>query len=257
MRWLIAWNYKIDEIVPKYKKLSNVMKCLKLNELEEIDDFDKINEYVAKLVPGAKYFPGGLMGYDKEGYVIIFQAIAQTCPKELVKCGRVSDMYHMALIDFVLTYKLIRKQEKIHKRRLGIKLVCDTDGWSMDLLYMPTVKMYMNLIRFVQEMFPELAKTLIVINAPPMMSTIYQLFKPAFAEATREKIVFYGKDYKSKLTEEFGAEHLFEKWGGSKLPQNGVPTGSLRVGAPPPDHIKYDPTKNPHHIDNKKLTKLN
>lgn len=48
------------------------------------------------------------MGYDKDGYLLIVQALAKSCPKELVKCGRVSDLYRLALIECTLAYRLVK-----------------------------------------------------------------------------------------------------------------------------------------------------
>ena len=73
-----------------------------------------------------------------------------------------------------------------------------------------------------------------------MMSTIYQMVKPAIAEQTREKIRFVGKDFKPMLLEELGAENVYEKWGGTKKPRNGCATGTLRMGGMPPDSIRFE-----------------
>lgn len=72
-----------------------------------------------------------------------------------------------------------------------------------------------------------------------MINIIYPIFKPAFAEETRKKVVFAPKDYKSRLISEIGAENVFEKWGGTKIPKNGSPTGSLNIGGLPPDSLMF------------------
>uniref|UniRef100_A0A914DU11 CRAL-TRIO domain-containing protein n=1 Tax=Acrobeloides nanus TaxID=290746 RepID=A0A914DU11_9BILA len=258
LRWLLGWNYNIDEIVPRFKKASSVIKCLHLEAFAELnlDDIDEINELVSNLSPAAKYFPGGLMGQDREGNIIVCQAIAAVRPKDLVKCGKVTDLYKMALIECALSYKIVKINEEKYKRKLGSKMIFDMDGWSMDLLYTPTLKMYLNLIRLLQDVFPDFARSLIVINSPMMMSTVYQMIKPALSEQTRDKVRFVGKDYKATLIEDLGEENIYEKWGGTIKPKNGCTTGTLRMGGVPPEDIRYTEIKNPFHPDEKHLKKV-
>ena len=131
------------------------------------------------------------------------------------------------------------------------------EGFSMDLLYTPTLKIYLNLIKLMQDCFPDFVKAIYVINAPMMMSTVYNLVKPAIAKQTQEKIKFLGKDWKKVICDEIGPENVYQRWGGTKVASNGKETGYLRMGGTAPDELKYDAKKNPHHVDDKKLTKLN
>lgn len=87
-------------------------------------------------------------------------------------------------------------------------------------------------------MFPDVSHQLIVVNSPSMISSVYQLFKHAFSEKSRDKIGFYSKDYKKKLIEDIGAENIYAKWGGTKVPKQGSPeTGLLRMGDKPDDSL--------------------
>ena len=113
------------------------------------------------------------------------------------------------------------------------------EGFSKDLLYAPTLKTYLNLLRLMQDTFPDFARALYVINAPAMMSAVYALVKPVLAKQTQEKISFLPKDYKKVLCDEIGAEYVYEKWGGTLVPPGGKETGTLRMGGVTPDHLAY------------------
>lgn len=151
---------------------------------------------------------------------------------------------------------LFSKREKESNKKLGTKIIIDMEGFNMDLLYAPTLKIYLNLIRLMQECFPDFVKAIYIINAPMMISTVYNLVKPAIAKQTQEKIQFLSKDYKSILCEDIGAENIYERWGGTKKPTNDKESGHLRMGGIVPDELKYTPERNPLHINEKKLVKI-
>ena len=72
-----------------------------------------------------------------------------------------------------------------------------------------------------------------------MIASVFQIFKHAFSEKSRDKIVFYSRDYKKKLIDDVGVENLYEQWGGTKVPTQGDPeTGLLRMGGRPNDELK-------------------
>lgn len=113
------------------------------------------------------------------------------------------------------------------------------EGFSKDLLYGPTLKTYLALLKLMQETFPDFARALFVINAPSMMSAVYALVKPVLAKQTQEKITFLPKDYKKLLCEAIGEEYIYERWGGTLVPPGKKETGTLRMGGVTPDHLLY------------------
>jgi hypothetical protein len=122
LRWINGWDSKWSEILPRYRKASEIFAALGLNDLE-FGTADDINEYVGSLYPAGDYFGGkltlnlmlflfqflgGLMGPDKEGNIIVVQSIGKIHPKSLVLCGRVSDVFYLSIIEAALTMKLIK-----------------------------------------------------------------------------------------------------------------------------------------------------
>jgi len=256
LRWLYGWDFKIQEILPRFRLSATTLHALKVTE-KEVDNDADFHKTVANITRCAEYFPGGFMGFDREGNVVCLQMICKVHPRSLVKCDRVSQLFQMVLIECALAHFMILKNEKEKGRKLASRLIIDMEGFSMDLLYTPTLKIYLNLIRVMQDCFPDFVKAIYVINAPMMMSTVYNLVKPALAKQTQEKIRILGKDWKKIICDEIGPENIYERWGGTKVPSNGKETGFLRMGGIAPDELVYDPSKNPHHINEKKLTKLN
>ncbi|KAI6183119.1 CRAL-TRIO domain and GOLD domain-containing protein [Aphelenchoides bicaudatus] len=257
LRWIHGWDAKFSEIVPRYQKASQIFEALGLNELD-FETPDDVNDFVGNMYPASEYFVGGLMGYDNHGNAIVVQSVGQIAPKHLVHCGRVSDVFYLSIVEAVLTMKLIKRQEKKYNRRLGIIVMLDLDGLCVDHIMPQTVKVYMNLLKLLQDLFPDVAQKICIINAPSLFASAYNLVKPAIAMKSRQKIRVLSHTYKEQLCEELGAENIYPHWGGTKVAVRGrEDTGTLRMGGIPPESLRYIPLNNPHHIDDLKLTKIN
>ncbi|TKR58431.1 hypothetical protein L596_029875 [Steinernema carpocapsae] len=258
LRWLMGWDYDVETIIPKLKFCLDTLHSLGLHKVT-FETTDEINGFIKSQSPAAEYFPGGFMGYDKDGNVIAVHALAKTHPKTLSYAGRVSDLMRLCIAEGELAFKLIRKKEAEMKKKLGVKIIVDLEDFSMDLMYPPALKAYLNLVTLLQAMFPDFARNIYVINCPAMLSVAYATIHPVLSKQTREKVQFLGADWKQKLVEEFGAENVYPYWGGSKpLPPeaNGRPTGPIRMGGKVPDEIRYE-NRNDNDLHNKPLSKIN
>lgn len=52
-----------------------------------------------------------------------------------------------------MSFKIIRQTEQETERKMGVIIIMDLDGFSMDLLYTPTLKVYMSLLTMLQVLF--------------------------------------------------------------------------------------------------------
>ncbi|KAI6218681.1 CRAL/TRIO domain protein [Aphelenchoides fujianensis] len=255
-RWISGWDGKWAEIVPRFLKASNVLECLGANELE-FEDPDSLNVYIRGLYPACDYFTGGLMGYDKEGNCIVVQSVGKIQPKLLVHCGRVSDVFRLSVLEAAMTLKLIKKQERQRGKQLGIVLILDLEGLCMDHIVPSTIKVYMNLLRLLQDMFPDIAQKIYVVNAPSLFASAFNMVKPAIAEKSRQKVQVLSHSYDEVLCRELGAENVLSHWRGEKVVERGdATTGTLRMGGIPPDNLRYSPAANRHHVGDGELTRL-
>ncbi|KAI1715745.1 CRAL/TRIO domain-containing protein [Ditylenchus destructor] len=256
LRWLMGWNYKIEEILPRFEKTSRILKCMKCSDLV-FDNVDDLNRYCSTLTLACEYFPGGVMSLDDDGNVVTLQALGKSQPKSLSRCGRVSDVYRLCIVETSLIYQLIKVQEKKHKKKLGLRVIIDLEGFNTDHMGTSALKVYANFLRQLQYMFPDLCRRVYVINAPTMVAAAYKLIKGVLSEQSREKVVFLSSSYQETLISDIGASNLLTRWGGSFDPPHGnKQTGFLRMGGHPPESLRYAPEKNPHHVDEDKLTKL-
>lgn len=138
-----------DVIVPKLQTTLRASYNLGMHEREILEP-EKINAMGRELCNVAEYYPGGLMSIDDDGNVIFMQAIAKTHPKSLAKSGSVSTLFRLSLMESLYVCKLIIRAEAKTGKKLGAKLVIDLDGFSMDLLYTPTLLVYKELLTLLQ-----------------------------------------------------------------------------------------------------------
>ena len=127
----------------------NSAVCLGMHEQTTLEPHE-INSTMRSLCSVADYYPGGLMGTDDEGNPIFTQCIALIHPKSLVRSGSVSELFRLSLIESELVAKLINQGEQQNRKKLGAKIIVDLDGFSMDLLYTPTLLIYKELLTILQ-----------------------------------------------------------------------------------------------------------
>lgn len=236
LRWLMGWDYKIDVIVPKMRYAVETLVNLGMNN-KQTTSVDQINRDIKNMSAVAEYFPGGIMGKSKRGDVVYMQAMAKAHPKTLVKAGPTSQLFQLCISETEMSFKIIRQTEQETERKMGVIIIMDLDGFSMDLLYTPTLKVYMSLLTMLQNIFPDFARRIYIINCPAMMSAVYAMVSPVLSSQTREKVRFLDKDWKNHLIEEIGEENIFMHWGGVKKHEH--PCGDIRMGGKVPESLWY------------------
>lgn len=109
-------------------------------------------------------------------------------------------------------------------------------------MYMPTLKIYKSLLALAQEIFPDIARQIFVINSPLVIRAVYNMICPALSKQTKEKVLFLGSDWRDILSKELGAHNIYPHWGGTKKHPAG-PTGDLRMGGKVPPELQYNSEK--------------
>ncbi|CAD5218647.1 unnamed protein product [Bursaphelenchus okinawaensis] len=256
-RWICGWDNKTAEILPRYKQMSEIINALGFNNFD-INDEDDVNTTVVKYNRLAQFFAGGVMGFDNDGDLITCSFLGNVRPRTLVKCGSTHQVFKMAILDAVLIWKLLKKREQKTGKKAGCKIIMDLSGFGMEHLFAPTVKIYLNLIKLLQDMFPEITNKIYVINSPTVFTTAFALIKPILSEKTKAKIEILGSNYQEMLLNELGADNVYPLYGGTKKPVKGsLETGTLRMGGVPQKELIYDPHYCPEHVEDAQLTKIN
>ncbi|KAM3718428.1 SEC14-like protein [Dirofilaria immitis] len=250
LRWIVGWDRKLDLIIPKIKSSLRSVAALGLNN-HDFPTLEKISAYCDSYCELTKYIPGSLLGYDKQHNIISIQAVGRLDARSLLPCIRNSDLYILQIAETEGVMNLIRKNEKLLGRQLGTLIIFDLDGINLDKFSMPAMKMITTMLSQLQDMYPDVARKVFVINAPTFFRMIWGLISPHLSKHTQQKIEILGIDWKEKLKEYIDEDVLYEHWGGKRKAE--TPFGHIRMGGKVPESFRYDPSND---IPASKLEKL-
>uniref|UniRef100_A0A0R3RWK5 CRAL-TRIO domain-containing protein n=1 Tax=Elaeophora elaphi TaxID=1147741 RepID=A0A0R3RWK5_9BILA len=214
LRWLRACKFDKEMAAQKMKWALNTMDVVGAFE-KDLTSFEKIETTLREESPFHEYFPGGIFGYDKNGYVIIIHNIGRAHPRSLVSAERVSKFYVNAIYDYEGTQYLIRAEEARRGCKLGTIVIVDLSDFSYDIVFhLPATKIYISALMLLQEIFVDSAAKLYIINAPIAVQFLMRMVLMNIAKETTDVFEFLGNNWKEVLVERHGAECLPKKYGG-------------------------------------------
>uniref|UniRef100_A0A183CWR5 CRAL-TRIO domain-containing protein n=1 Tax=Gongylonema pulchrum TaxID=637853 RepID=A0A183CWR5_9BILA len=185
------------------------------------------------------------LGFDKNGYVLHVHDVGKVDPRSLVGSGRVSELCIAAIYDCEGTQCLMRSEEAKRGRKLGAVVIIDLSGFSFDVIFhIPATRIYTTALMLMQDLFPDTAIRLYVVNAPLAVNVLLHMVKME----TLEALEILGSDWKEVLVKRHGAECLPKSCGGLKSDE------ILRKGGVVPDLVKAQIKR--VHIPAEKLTKV-
>ncbi|KAK6112402.1 CRAL/TRIO domain family protein [Brugia pahangi] len=250
-RWLRSYNNDIEEAA---KRMTRALKNLyALDACREYDSVESLNDFLHSISRAAEYFPGGIMGPDKHGNLILVQPMGRARPRTLMRLGRVSDLYKASVLETEACMYFLRKEEAIRGYQLSIIFILDLADLSLEAIYMPAVKAYINVLNVLQYLFPNSIKKVYVINSPSMINVLFNMVKRVLSKRMIENVEFIGSDWKQRLRDELGEENIFQYWGGTK--EASKETGTIRMGGEVPAHLREEILKTLKFIPDDQLIK--
>ncbi|VBB34145.1 unnamed protein product [Acanthocheilonema viteae] len=218
-RWLRSYNNDIEEAA---KRMTRALQNIHiLNACMDYDNAESLNDFLHTLNRAAEYFPGGIMGPDKHGNIILVQPMGRARPKTMMRLGRVSDLYRAAITEAEACMYFLRKEEAVRGCQLSIIFISDLAELSLETIYMPAMKAYMDVLKILQRLI--------------------------------ENVEFLGSDWKQQLRDELGEENIFKYWGGTKeAPKE---SGTIRMGGEVPDSLREEILKTLKFIPDDQLIK--
>jgi len=203
---------------------------------------------VHRFTPAAEFFPGGLMGHDREGNVISVQPLARAVPRSQMQCEPVSRLLILAIAVSEGLHRVVRSEERRLGRRLGLRVIVDLEGLSLDLMHKQSMSVGVQALTLLQSMFPDaMIKNVYVVNVPATFRYFWSFVQPFLSKHTKRTTEILGSDWRQRLRDELGEENIFPHWGGTK--QHHKPTGWIRMGGSAPTSLMYDPVTSPNEVD--------
>ncbi|XP_053444584.1 SEC14-like protein 4 isoform X5 [Nycticebus coucang] len=176
------------------------------------------------------YDSGGLCGYDYEGCPVWFNIIGTLDPKGLL----LSASKQQLIRNRIKACELLLHECELQSQRLGRKIevvlmVFDVEGLSLKHLWKPAVEVYQQFFAILEENYPEMLKTLIIIRASKLFPVAFNLVKSFMSEETRSKIVILGDTWKQELTKFISPDQLPMEFGGTMTDPDGNPKCSTKI----------------------------
>ncbi|KAJ8339520.1 hypothetical protein SKAU_G00363060 [Synaphobranchus kaupii] len=173
----------------------------------------------------ARYLPGGMCGYDREGSPIWYDVIGQLDPKGLLLSASKQDFFKGKLRKTEMMQRECRLQsQKLGKIVESVTLIYDCEGLGLKHLWKPFVDAFGEFLTMFEENYPEVLKRLLIIKAPKLFPVAYNLIKHFLCEDTRRKIIILGADWQEGLRKYIDPEQLPVAYGGALTDADGDPS---------------------------------
>lgn len=215
LRWLRARNFNVSQAE---SMLRENLQWRKQNSVDTIlDDYEPTE--VLK-----KYYPGGLIGHDKEGCPLWIIPFGYTDIKGLFYSVKKSDFVKHIIQQLEVSAQDMAVQSEMMGKVIEMhSFIFDLDNFNLkQIAWKPALDMIISLVTMYEDNYPEMLKKAYVVNAPKVYPFIFNMVKPFLSEETAKKIHVFGKDnWKCALLQDIDPGELPEHWGGTKVGFNG------------------------------------
>jgi len=253
-RLLAASDGDVEETTTKLHRYVRITRLLHLHE-QHFSSIADVNAFVQQYTAAAEFFPGGLMGHDREGNVISVQPMARAVPRSQMQCESVSRLLVLAISVSEGLHRVVRAEERRRGRRLGLRVIVDLEGLSLDLLHKPSLAIGLQALALLQTLFPDsMIRNVYVINAPATVRYFYSIVQTVISKHTKRTTEFLDANWRQRLCDELGEENIFPHWGGTKAHHK--PTGWIRMGGSAPMSMMYNRETSEHEVDDALLNTL-
>ncbi|XP_065302706.1 SEC14-like protein 2 isoform X1 [Dermacentor albipictus] len=215
LRWLRAREFDVSKAERMYR---NDLEWRKENGVDDILSSYKIPEIVKE------NFPGAILHPCKDGR-----------PMWLIPAGIDMKALVAALTPAVVQRHCIYLQRYTESLKLSVSkgaaaeiethyLVIDVENFALRQVYSwQAVKTITDMLKMMEDHFPECLEKCIIVNAPDFFPTMWKLIRPFLTERTTDKVEIFAKAdaWKERLVDIVGAASLPAHWGGDMVGPDG------------------------------------
>ncbi|GAB5359166.1 hypothetical protein AAMO2058_000521400 [Amorphochlora amoebiformis] len=201
------WDYEVAKA--QYQAMR---KYREEEKVDEIFEWHKNNPKAVKTIESL--FPMIVRGFDRTGRPIVYDPIGAIPAARFAKLVTLeeSHKYHTWWMEELC--KILREQtRKLGRPVYQVIAIVDMNGASLDSRHF--IPYFKDMSTQDSQNYPELAKIVLIANAPWIFPALYSLVKNFIDPNTREKIrVFGNSGYTDKLLEFIDEDVLNVKYGG-------------------------------------------
>lgn len=215
-RWLKARCFDVDKAEQMYRASMAFREKMKVDTI--LEDY-KQPEVLQK------YLTGGFCGHARDGSPVRVEPYGRLDIKGLMCSVRKSDLEKAKIQQCEWTVLDWQKESQKRGQRVdGLTVVFDMAGVGTSMLWRPGLKMYLHLVKILEDNYPEMMRYLLIINAPKIFPLLYKICRPLISEDMKKKIHVIGGDYTEYLLKFIDPSNLPACYGGSLRDPDGDPT---------------------------------
>lgn len=219
LRWLRAREFNLNKAEHMLRSHVNWRKQFGTDDIVAEQDFPEVLR---------KYYPGGFVGYDRDGRPVSIIPFGRCDLKGLLMSVSVDDVIRFAVSQFEVSEKDLKAQSiKLGRVIETVTYIFDFDGFALSTLASKSVLDYVTtLMCTFEDNYPERLNKAIVINAPRYFPVFWRIIRPFLTERTANKVALYGKDeqaWRRALLESIEPDQLPQYWGGTRCDPDGNP----------------------------------
>ncbi|CAN7940615.1 unnamed protein product [Ixodes hexagonus] len=217
LRWLRARDFNVNKAE---QMLREHMKWRNLYGADDILSGPESPEVLRK------YYPGGMVGHDREGHPVWLIPFGGCDLKGMLMSVTKTDMIKHVIWSFELIEQDLRAQSKKLGKPIETQTyIFDFDNYSLRSIASKAVLDFLtDLMCTFEAHYPERLKKAVVINAPRIFPMFWRLIRPFLSEATANKLHLFGREgWKEALLADIQADQLPVFWGGTMTDPDGNP----------------------------------
>jgi len=211
-RWLIARDWD------QAKAEQMLVTSLKWREENQVDSILEREEF-----PEAfnKKFMFSCLGEDEEGCPILLIPGGRHDTRTLVEEIGVEKVYTWTIMRMErLMHYLAEARARTGKQAFQFNEIMDFEGYSIrQITHKPTMEYMQKMTKMFDENYPEVVKTIIMVNTPRIFPILFNIFKPMLTKHMLEKMNVMGnkrEEWVAFFKEKgFPLQKIPTHWGGS------------------------------------------
>lgn len=249
LRWIHGWKSQMTEIEPRFRAYIENRKAAKLDDAKYLDQYHQhpVYKYL-------KYFSisqeKSLIN-PKDNCILLIQRLENIdlhkIPK-IISCGEFS-MFMFVMCEAFLRHILNRETES--GKPSGLTVLFDMKGLNLlqyANLNAPIFKILKDSLVILQDFYCDILHKVYVVNAPAVVTVMWEMIKRFLNPNTQQKFVIYGSDFKDDLKNVIDLNVLPVHYGGIKRDTSG--TVNPDTLCPNPKTITQDDFYNPKKVEN-------
>lgn len=213
IRWLRARNMDVEKATEMLKKSIKWRLDNNVNAILKNDEDIPLNY--------RRMYPTAVIGRDANDCLVTLIPLGRMNQRTVIENEGMETALRYNIIWMEKIMKRLKEiEEALRKKGLRLVQIVDMEYYSSaQLVHGPTREYILKTHKIYDENYPEILKSVLVINAPKVFTLLFSMIKPFLSKETIGKVSIYGHDeetWKRVIQERFAIDKIPKRWYGSR-----------------------------------------